>query len=66
MNDKKVRSEARKRADANYERKRALSLTCVSARFNDAELEIIREAIKKAGSNKEMMLKGAKLILNKK
>lgn len=63
MNGKR-RSDSQKKADLAYEKKRLASLKMFGARFNSAELELIKKAVDVAGSNRDMILDGAKLILN--
>lgn len=63
MNDKRERSDSQKRADITYEKKRLASLKMFGARFNSEELELIKKAVDVAGSNRDLILKGAKIIL---
>ena len=65
MSDKKERSDSQKRADIAYEKKRLASSKMFGARFNSEELELIKKAVDVAGSNHDMILNGAKLILEK-
>lgn len=63
MAEKKSRSDSQKKADTVYEKKRLASLKMFGARFNSEELELIKKAVDVAGSNRDLILKGAKIIL---
>lgn len=63
MTEKKSRSDSQKKADTVYEKKRLASLKMFGARFNSEELELIKKAVDVAGSNRDLILKGAKIIL---
>ena len=63
MTEKKSRSDSQKKADTVYEKKRLASLKMFGARFNKEELELIKKAVEVAGSNRDLILKGAKIIL---
>lgn len=63
MTEKKSRSDSQKKADTVYEKKRLASLKMFGARFNNEELELIKKAAEVAGSNRDLILKGAKIIL---
>lgn len=63
MTEKKSRSDSQKKADTVYEKKRLASLKMFGARFNNEELELIKKAVEVAGSNRDLILKGAKIIL---
>lgn len=65
MTEKKSRSDSQKKADIVYEKKRLASLKMFGARFNSEELELIKKAVDVAGSNHDLILEGAKLILGK-
>lgn len=65
MTEKKSRSDSQKKADTVYEKKRLASLKMFGARFNSEELALIKKAASVAGSNRELILEGAKLILGK-
>ncbi|NUE95401.1 hypothetical protein GYW75_03240 [Gilliamella sp. ESL0232] len=65
MTEKKSRSDSQKKADTVYEKKRLASLKMFGARFNSEDLELIKKAVDVAGSNHDLILEGAKLILEK-
>lgn len=60
---KSNRSDSQRKADTLYEKKRATNFKMFSARFDNDEMEILKKAVEIVGTNKGMILEGAKLII---
>lgn len=63
MIKKNNRTDSQKKADSLYEKKRSANFKMFGARFTNDELQLLKKAVDIVGSNKNMILEGAELII---